>query len=171
MNYKSDIQPQLEYGIKLTNNSHYKVLKLSPVSGNLSNFTSSSQTTTWELPSMNCYNFSKMYLNFTRGSIAKMATGNIAVVNSYIPYIDRVILKTQSGVILCDVSNIDVYSRLSMPLLNNFRENTQLNSALYPTYSIVTNPSSNDLASNDPYIDNKLDGTTKHNDANSTIGA
>jgi len=35
-----------------------------------------------------------MYLNFERGAIAETADQYNFVVNSYIPYIDRVILKT-----------------------------------------------------------------------------
>jgi len=53
MNYNKEnnnIQTQLKYGLRLTNNSHYKINKFSPVSGNLTTFTTSSQTTTFEIP-------------------------------------------------------------------------------------------------------------------------
>lgn len=159
MNYdkeNNNIQTQLQYGLKVGKTSHYKINKFSPVSGNLSSFTTSTQTTTFEIAGQNVYNFSKMYINFERGAIAASGPNTYNfVVNSYIPYIDRVILKTQNGTIINDVSNIDIYSRLSMPLLNNFKENTQLNSALYPTDSIVTQTANTNLQGCDPFIDNK----------------
>lgn len=162
MNYNNNIQTQMKYGLRLTNNSHYKINKFSPVSGNLTSFTTSTQTTTFEIPGQNIYNFSKVYINFERGSITAPGTATYYnfIVNSYIPYIDRVILKTQNGTIICDTSNCDVYSRLSMPLLNNFKENTQLNSALYPTDSVVTKTANTEFQGCDPYIDNKQSGAS-----------
>lgn len=135
--------------------SHLKNYRLTPVSGSPTVFGSSSQTVLFEIPN-GVINFSKMSLNFKRGSIpAAGANIHRCVISSHIPYIEKIELKTSTGVLLCDINGVDVLSRLSMALLNKFTENTQNNAALYPSFTNVD--SSNDgenFPKMDPFLDN-----------------
>lgn len=155
------VQPELTLSAKnnainRTIPSHLKNYRLTPTSGNPSTFTTSSQTTVFEIPGNTVFNASKMSLNFKRGAIGAFGTGYNAVPCSYFPYIERIELKSSNGTILVDVNSIAQYSRLSMPLLNNFRENTQLSGALYPTKSIALEAQGTELHGYDPYFDNKI---------------
>lgn len=146
--------------------SHLKNYRLTPVSGSPTVFGSSSQTVLFEIPN-GVINFSKMSLNFKRGAIAAPSGADAAesyhaVISSHIPYIEKIELKTSTGIILVDVNGVDVYSRLSMALLNKYSENTQNNAALYANSGSVDSSNGETYDKSDPFLDN-LEGSATSN--------
>lgn len=150
------IQKELEYTKKIGLESYLKNYRISPVSGNPTKFLSSPQVVNFEIPGNIAFAFDKISLTFERGSIALLAGYYNAIPSSYIPFIERLELRSSNGTILCDISNIPVYNRLCMPLLNNYKDNTRNNGGLYPSNAIVLETAATNLQGSDPYIDNKL---------------
>ena len=150
-----DTQEELQTKLKTTINSHLKNYRISPTSGMPTVFTTSSQTTVFEIPGDNVFNPSRMSLNFTRGEIALLGSYYNCVPNFYIPYIERVELKSANGSILIDINNVATYSRLSSLLLNNYRENTQVSGMVYPGATVITEGGANKLHAVDPYLENR----------------
>lgn len=152
-NQDNNLQPELKSKLKETVNSYLKSYRISPTSGNPSKFLTSSQTTVFEIPSC-VFNPSKMSLNFKRGQIAAYTDGYYCIVAHYINFIERLELRSADGTIIVDCPNVGQYSRLTMPLLNNFRENTQNNLAMYPSRSIANDMGSSKNNEYDTYLDN-----------------
>lgn len=148
-------QEELQTKLQSTINSHLKNYRISPTSGNPSTFTTSSQTTVFEIPGDNVFNPSRMSLNFKRGAVALLGGYYNAVANFYIPYIERLELKSSNGTILVDINNVNVLSRLSSLLLNNYRENTQVSGMVYPGETIVLEANATHLEGTDPYLENR----------------
>lgn len=173
MNSKDQqFQEELRFGIKDVNlPSHLKSYRISPTSGNPAKFLNTSQTTVFEIGGDSCWNPSRLSLNFTRGSIPKLDNYYSAVPNFYCPYIERLELKSQDGTILVDVNNINAYSRLSSLLLNNFKENTQLNGMVYPTNSIVIDTAPTNLQGVDGYLENRSNLATLDNGTDLGVSA
>lgn len=165
-------QPELQSKLKSTINSHMKNYRISPTSGMPTNFTTSSQTVVFEIPGDTCFNASKVSLNFERGAIASLGGYYNAVPNFYVPYIERLELKSANGTILVDVNSVAMYSRLTSLLLNNFRENTQVSGMVYPGATIVTDANATNLQGTDPYLDNRSSVTAlaSGNDAGLNLG-
>lgn len=154
-----DTQEELQTKLKSTINSHLKNYRISPTSGNPSTFLTSSQTTVFEIPGDNVWNASRMSLNFTRGSVSSLASYYNCVPNFFIPYIERIELKSSNGTILVDINNINVLSRLSSLLLNNYRENTQVSGMVYPGSTVITEAGVSKLHATDPYLENRTNTT------------
>jgi len=148
-------QEELQTKLQSTINSHLKNYRISPTSGNPSTFTTSSQTTVFEIPGDNVFLPSRMSLNFVRGEIAALQDYYNCVANFYVPYIERIELKSSNGTILVDINNLNVLSRLSSLLLNNYRENTQVSGMVYPGETIVLNANATNLQGTDPYLENR----------------
>lgn len=137
------VQPQLNNKTGEYGSSYYKMLKISPQSGNNPILSTSIQTWTFEIPASNIVNFSRLRLGFTRGVISTTANPPVAVVSpndyfyllpsNYMQYINRIELFTSNNIRLVDLNYAEIYNKLAGPTMLDYKHRNELDGFLFPS--------------------------------------
>lgn len=134
MNSKIAIQNQLKNNNEVFPTSYYKQIKLSAQSNSAPVLSSATQQTTFEIPSGNNINFSRMSLSFKRGALSANPAANYyqLLYTIFFAYFQRLELYTSSNIRLCDVNYVDAYNKVASPCMLDYKKRNKIDGFLYP---------------------------------------